>query len=150
MLTQLSIVNFAIIEELELDLGPGFTVLTGETGAGKSIIIDAVELLLGGRADATMLRKGADLARVEGIFEMEVGDLAEVFELLEEQQLVDDPRVIVLAREIRREGRNLCRINGRVVGLALLKTVGELRIRIRGPTCAPSTAGRISTRLAAG
>ena len=112
MLTQLNIVNFAIIEELELDLGPGFTVLTGETGAGKSIIIDAVELLLGGRADATMLRKGADLARVEGIFEMEVGDLPEVFALLEEQQLVDDPRVIVLAREIRREGRNLCRNYG--------------------------------------
>jgi DNA repair protein RecN (Recombination protein N) len=132
MLTQLSIVNFAIIEELNLDLGPGFTVLTGETGAGKSIIIDAVELLLGGRADATVLRKGADLARVEGIFEMEVGDLAEVHALLEEQQLVDDPRVIVLAREIRREGRNLCRINGRVVALALLRTVGELMVDVHG------------------
>ena len=132
MLTQLNIVNFAIIEELELDLGPGFTVLTGETGAGKSIIIDAVELLLGGRADATMLRKGADLARVEGIFEIEVGDLAEVHALLEEQQLVDDPRVIVLAREIRREGRNLCRINGRVVGLALLRTVGEWMVDVHG------------------
>ena len=70
MLTQLSIVDFAIIEKLELNLGPGFTVLTGETGAGKSIIIDAVELLLGGRAEATMLRQGAELARVEGVFEI--------------------------------------------------------------------------------
>ncbi|GMR10953.1 MAG: DNA repair protein RecN [Anaerolineae bacterium] len=132
MLTQLSIVNFAIIEELKLDLGPGFTVLTGETGAGKSIIIDAVELLLGGRADAAKLRKGADFALVEGIFEMELGDLAEVHTLLEEQQLVDDPRFVVLAREIRREGRNLCRINGRVVSLALLRTIGEWLVDVHG------------------
>ncbi|MFV1859301.1 MAG: DNA repair protein RecN [Anaerolineales bacterium] len=132
MLTQLSIVNFAIIEELKLDLGPGFTVLTGETGAGKSIIIDAVEMLLGGRADATMLRKGAELALVEGIFEMEPSDLAEVHTLLEEQQLADDPRFIVLAREIRREGRNLCRINGRVVSLALLRTIGEWLVDVHG------------------
>jgi len=132
MLTQLSIVNFAIIEELKLDLGPGFTVLTGETGAGKSIIIDAVELLLGGRADAAKLREGADFALVEGVFEMEEGDLAEVHTLLEEQQLVDDPRFIVLAREIRREGRNLCRINGRVVSLALLRTIGEWLVDVHG------------------
>lgn len=132
MLTQLRIVNFAIIEELELELGPGFTVLTGETGAGKSIIIDAVELLLGGRADSAMLRKGADLALVEGVFEVEPDDLAEVSVLLEEHQLVDDPRVIVLAREIRREGRNLCRINGRVVSLALLSTVGEWLVDVHG------------------
>ena len=132
MLTQLRITNFAIIESLELDLGPGFTVLTGETGAGKSIIIDAVELLLGGRADAAMLRKGADLALVEGVFEIEPGELIEVESLLEEQQLIDDPRLIVLAREIRREGRNLCRINGRVVSLALLKTIGEWLVDVHG------------------
>jgi DNA repair protein RecN (Recombination protein N) len=132
MLTQLSISNFAIIESLELDLRPGFTVLTGETGAGKSIIIDAVELLLGGRADAAMLRKGADLALVEGVFEVEPGDLIEVESLLEEQQLIDDPRLIVLAREIRREGRNLCRINGRVVSLALLKSIGGWLVDVHG------------------
>ena len=132
MLTQLRISNFAIIEALELELEPGFTVLTGETGAGKSIIIDAVKLLLGGRADSEMLRKGADLALIEGVFEVEPGDLTEVDALLEEQQLVDDPRVIVLAREIRREGRNLCRINGRVVSLALLKSVGEWLVDVHG------------------
>ena len=132
MLTQLSITNFAIIEALELELGPGFTVLTGETGAGKSIIIDAVELLLGGRADAAMLRKGADLALIEGVFDVKPGDLTEVNALLEEQQLVDDPRVIVLAREIRREGRNLCRVNGRVVSLALLRSVGEWLVDVHG------------------
>ncbi len=132
MLTQLSITNFAIIQALEIDLGPGFTVLTGETGAGKSIIIDAVELLLGGRADAAMLRKGADLALVEGVFEVEPGDLTEANALLEGEQLIDDPRVIVLAREIRREGRNLCRINGRVVSLALLRSVGEWLVDVHG------------------
>ena len=132
MLTQLRITNFAIIESLELDLRPGFTVLTGETGAGKSIIIDAVELLLGGRADAAMLRKGADLALVEGVFEIEPGDLMEVESLLEEQQLIDDPRLIVLAREMRREGRNLCRINGRVVSLALLKSIGGWLVDVHG------------------
>ena len=132
MLTQLRITNFAIIESLELDLRPGFTVLTGETGAGKSIIIDAVELLLGGRADAAMFRKGADLALVEGVFEVEPGDLIEAESLLEEQQLIDDPRFIVLAREIRREGRNLCRINGRVVSLALLKSIGGWLVDVHG------------------
>ncbi|MFQ5942613.1 MAG: DNA repair protein RecN [Anaerolineales bacterium] len=134
MLTQLSIKNFAIIEELKLELGQGFTVLTGETGAGKSIIIDAVELLLGGRADASMLRKGSELALVEGIFE--VGDaqhdLAEVHALLQEHELLEETNVIVLAREIRREGRNLCRINGRVVNLALLRTVGEWLVDVHG------------------
>jgi len=132
MLTQLRIVDFAIIEKLELNLGPGFTVLTGETGAGKSIIIDAVELLLGGRAEATMLRQGAELALVEGVFEMEAGESAEAHALLQEQQLDDDRRVIVLAREIRREGRNLCRINGRVVGLNLLRTIGEWLVDVHG------------------
>lgn len=132
MLTQLSIVDFAIIEKLELNLGPGFTVLTGETGAGKSIIIDAVELLLGGRAEATMLRQGAELARVEGVFEIKAGELAEAHALLEEQQLDDDPRVVVLAREIRREGRNLCRINGRVVSLSLLRTIGGWLVDVHG------------------
>ena len=132
MLTQLSITNFAIIETLELKFTPGFTVLTGETGAGKSIIIDAVELLLGGRADAAMLREGADLALIEGVFEVQPCDLTEAHALLEEQELIDDPRVIVLAREMRREGRNLCRINGRVVSLALLRSVGEWLVDVHG------------------
>ena len=68
MLRLLSIANFATIERLELDLGRGFTVLAGETGAGKSIILDALGLLLGGRADSGVVRTGAQLARVEGIF----------------------------------------------------------------------------------
>ncbi len=132
MLSQLRIVNFAIIEELELQLQPGFTVLTGETGAGKSIIIDAVELLLGGRADTAMLRKEADFAMVEGIFELEQRDLSEVYELLDEHQLVEEAGTIVLARELRREGRNLCRINGRIVSLTTLRQIGEWLVDVHG------------------
>ncbi len=129
MLKQLRITDFAIIHELELDFQPGFTVLTGETGAGKSIIIDAVELLLGGRAEASMLRQGADLAIVEGVFEI---DLPEVRGQLEQEDLLDDPDTLVLAREIRREGRNLCRVNGRVVNLALLRSLGEWLVDVHG------------------
>ena len=132
MLAQLTISNFAIIEELELDLGAGFTVLTGETGAGKSIVIDAVELLLGGRADTAMLRAGSDRALVEGVFELQPDGLQEVQALLSGEELIDDPRVIVLARELRREGRNLCRINGRVVSLGLLRAVGEWLVDVHG------------------
>lgn len=129
MLRQLRIVDFAIIQELVLDFQQGFTVFTGETGAGKSIIIDAVELLLGGRAEASMLREGADLAVVEGVFEIE---LPEVRGLLEQEDLLDDPDTLVLAREIRREGRNLCRVNGRVVNLALLRSLGEWLVDVHG------------------
>ena len=71
MLTELTIINFAIIDELHLRFPPGFNVLTGETGAGKSIIIDAVSLLLGGRADTTLVRASTDRAQVEGIFHLD-------------------------------------------------------------------------------
>lgn len=129
MLTELRITDFAIIHDLRLEFGPRFTVFTGETGAGKSIIIDAVELLLGGRADSSLLREGADLALVEGVFTI---DLPEVQQLLEREELLDDPSTVVLAREIRREGRNLCRINGRVVTLALVRSLGEWLVDVHG------------------
>ncbi len=70
MLTELHIQNFAIIDQLDLDFGPGLIILTGETGAGKSIIMDAVDMLLGGRSDTTSIRSDADLARVEGTFKL--------------------------------------------------------------------------------
>lgn len=129
MLRQLRITDFAIIQQLALDFEGGFAVFTGETGAGKSIIIDAVELLLGGRAEVSMLREGADLAVVEGVFAIQ---LPEVRELLEQEDLLDDPDTLVLAREIRREGRNLCRVNGRVVSLAVLRSLGEWLVDVHG------------------
>ena len=132
MLTELRVRDFAIIDELKLSFGSGFTVFTGETGAGKSIIIDAVELLLGGRADSTLLRSGAELALVEGFFVLDPVRLPEVQALLEQDGLLEDSSVLVLAREIRRQGRSICRINGRSVGLNQLKAVGEWLIDVHG------------------
>ena len=89
MLTELRIQNFAIIDELTLSLSPGFVVFTGETGAGKSIIIDAVELLLGGRADNTLVRTGAEVALIEGVFQLEPTIQEGVARILEREGLLD-------------------------------------------------------------
>ena len=132
MLTELRIRDFAIIGELELSFSPGFTVFTGETGAGKSIIIDAVELLLGGRADSTMLRSGAQAAMIEGDFQLVPQRLPEIGALLAQDDLLEDSGTVLLAREIRREGRNICRINGRTVGLNQLKAIGEWLVDVHG------------------
>lgn len=132
MLTELRIRDFAIIDELELALHSGFVVLTGETGAGKSIIIDAVEMLLGGRADAALVRSGSDVAFVEGTFQLEPGIQPHVLAILEREDLADDHDRVHLGREIRREGRNICRVNGRVVTLAVLGEIGEWLIDVHG------------------
>src|SRR5512134_2760303 len=105
MLSELSITNFAIIDALDLTFAPGFNVLTGETGAGKSIIIDAVSLLLGGRSDATMVRTGAEAARIEGVFGLGPESREAVQPILDREELGPDDggESITLAREIRRE-----------------------------------------------
>ena len=134
MLSELSISNFAIIDSLDLTFAPGFNVLTGETGAGKSIIIDAVSLLLGGRSDATMVRSGAEAARLEGVFALDSETRAAVQPILEREELQSDDgdAALTLAREIRREGRNVCRVNGRTVSLAILKEIGQCLVDIHG------------------
>ena len=132
MLTELRIQNFAIIDELTLSLSPGFVVFTGETGVGKSIIIDAVELLLGGRADNTMVRTSAGVALIEGVFQLEPTIQEGVAQILEREGLLDDIGFCVLAREIRREGRNICRINGRTVNLGLLTELGGRLVDVHG------------------
>ena len=133
MLTELTIRDFAIIDELTLSLSPGFTVLTGETGAGKSIILDAVMLLLGGRADTTMVRAGADAAYVEGLFELPAHLQEHVHRLLAEEEIeIDDPTTLHLAREVRLSGRNICRVNGRAVTLNFLREVAEDLVDIHG------------------
>ena len=135
MLSELTIQDFAIIERLDLRFGSGFNVLTGETGAGKSIIIDAVSMLLGGRADVDLIRSGADQATIEGTFVLDEEIQAIVNPMLEQDSLEgDDPAVLVLAREIRREGRNICRINGRVVSLRALGEIGQNLVDIHGQT----------------
>ncbi|HEX2697919.1 MAG TPA: AAA family ATPase, partial [Anaerolineales bacterium] len=106
MLTDLHIQNFAIIDKLDLKLGPGLIILTGETGAGKSIILDAVEMLVGGRADATVVRADSDAAFVEGQFALRGPDKEAVNEILKREDLLDDSNYVTLTREVRREGRS--------------------------------------------
>jgi DNA repair protein RecN (Recombination protein N) len=133
MLSELIITNFAIIDELHLRFSSGFNVLTGETGAGKSIIIDAVSLLLGGRADTEVIRAGADEARVEGIFSPHPFSQAAILPLLRENGLEGDrDDTLILTREIRREGRSVCRVNGRAVTLAVLGSIGQQLVDIHG------------------
>ena len=121
MLTELRIENLAIIQDLSLRFREGLVTFTGETGAGKSIIIDAIEALVGGRADLSLIRSGADRATVEA-----------VFTILEREDLLDDPDSIQLSRELKREGRSNARVNGRSVNVALLKEIGALLIDIHG------------------
>ncbi|MBN1657519.1 MAG: DNA repair protein RecN [Anaerolineae bacterium] len=135
MLSELTIRDFAIIDRLHLRFGPAFNVLTGETGAGKSIIIDAVSLLLGGRGDASFVRAGAKRATVEGVFRLEVEAQAIVNPMLEEEGLEgDDLSILTLGREIRHEGRNVCRVNGRAVALKVLEEIGQQLVDIHGQT----------------
>ena len=132
MLTELHIQNFAIIDRLDLEFGPGLIILTGETGAGKSIIMDAVDMLLGGRADSTSIRSEADLAHVEGTFKLSGPERPAAHAILKREELLDDPNYVTLTREVRREGRSVARLNGRSVGLALLKELGEILVDIHG------------------
>ncbi len=132
MLAEIDITNFAIIEHLHLKLHHGFNVLTGETGAGKSIIIDAVGTLLGGRAQSEFLRAGAERARVEGIFTLAPTARENVDPILEEIGVEHTDDALIITREIHREGRNVCRVNGRAVTLHTLEQIGERLIDIHG------------------
>ena len=136
MLHELSIHNFAIIDDLHLTFGPGLNILTGETGAGKSIILDALGLLLGDRGAAEWIRAGTELAQIEAIFQLPSNSeiTAEVNRILTEQELddPDSPEWITLNREVRRRGLNICRVNGRNVNLQILSDVAALLIDIHG------------------
>lgn len=132
MLTELRIRNFAIIEDLTIEMGQGLITLTGETGAGKSILVDAVETLLGVRADTSLIRAGDDRAMVEGTFRIPDASRAEMHAILQREELLDDPDYLQIAREFRREGRNVARINGRPATVALVRELGELLIDLHG------------------
>jgi DNA repair protein RecN (Recombination protein N) len=133
MLSQLSIRNFAIIDDLTLTIGPGFVVLTGETGAGKSIILDAVTLVLGGRSDSTMVRAGQSRAFVEAEFMLNKSQQKVINPMLVEDGLEGDyPGLLVLAREVRESGRSIARVNGRTVSLAQLRSIAEPLVDIHG------------------
>src|SRR5258708_36053049 len=134
MLVEIRIENFAIIDQLEVRFAPGFNVITGETGAGKSIIIDAVEQLLGGRADADLIRAGAERAIIEGMFTVPPYLRAEVKAMLTSEAIEEGerPDEVILTRELRSNGRNLCRVNGSNASLQFFRALGELLVDIHG------------------
>ena len=128
MLRALEVCDFVLIERASLELGDGFTTLTGETGAGKSLLVDALELLVGGRGDAALVREGAERAELSG--EFEVSKAMEGW--LAERDLAGDPGQLVLRRSIDRAGRSRCFINGHVGTLAQLKEAGEWLLDLHG------------------
>ena len=129
MLLEISIKNFAIIEEISLNFEQGMTVLTGETGAGKSIIIDAMNMMLGSRATTDVIRHGASKAEIEGLFAIEQSKaLVEIFE----QQGLDMTEELIIRREIFQNGRSVSRINGQMVNLSVLRAVGQHLVDIHG------------------
>ncbi|HCU57897.1 MAG TPA: DNA repair protein RecN [Anaerolineaceae bacterium] len=132
MLTELRIVNFAIIQQLKLEFVDGLVIFTGETGAGKSIILDALEAVLGGRAETTTIRTGVDRAQVEATFKLAPAVRGPVHALLAAEDLLDDPDYVTLGRDIRSNGPNTARINGRTVTASLQREVGGYLVDIHG------------------
>jgi len=130
MLTELRIRNFAIIEQVTLPLAPGFNVLSGETGAGKSIIVGALGLLLGERASADLIRSGADKATVEGVFD--ISDRDDVSALADERGIEVENDTLVLKREIAANGRGRAWINGTTVTAAVLAEIGRQLVNLHG------------------
>ena len=129
MLLEISIKNFAIIEAISLNFEKGMTVLTGETGAGKSIIIDAMNLMLGARATTDVIRHGAPKAEIEGFFSVENSRLLQ--ELFDEQGLEMGDEIII-RREILQNGRSVSRVNGQMVNLSVLRAIGQHLVDIHG------------------
>ncbi len=135
MLEELRVQNFAIIEEVRLEFSQGFNVITGETGAGKSILIDAVEMLLGSKADSAYVRAGADRAVIEGMFALDEETHMLVTPILLRENLIQDVnegRYVTLSREIRSNGRSSARINGITCSADLLREVGDAIVDIHG------------------
>jgi DNA repair protein RecN (Recombination protein N) len=131
VLKELSIKNFAIIEEVSVSFSDGLTVLTGETGAGKSIIIDAVHLLAGGRGSQEFIRHGAKKAELEGLFYIH-NSQHPVFQKLQDVGIEADEDSVILRRDINDHGKSVCRVNGKLVTIAILREIGGSLIDIHG------------------
>lgn len=129
MLTEIHVENFALMEEIELSFSRGLTIFTGETGTGKSMLIDALGVLLGGRASADFIRHGLDKAWVEGIFEE---CPPEVLEGIEDAGYPLEEGQLILSREINRNGKNICRVQGRTVPLTLYRNLVQGLVDIHG------------------
>ena len=130
MLLQLDIRNVALIDKISIDMANGLSVLTGETGAGKSILIDSINAVLGDRIGKDIVRAGTDKAVIEAVFS---SDSEQLISLLDELGVeIEEGDNIILSREISVNGKNTCRINGRLVNLSALKQIGGLLIDIHG------------------
>ena len=133
MLSQLTVRNFAIIDHLEIDWQPGLNVITGETGAGKSILIDAVGALLGDRLGAEVVRSGAQRAMIEGVFTISDELAADLKPMLEDYGLEPEDGALIVSRDVAGSGgRGAARINGRGVPLAILQELGERLVDVHG------------------
>lgn len=131
MLSELSIKNFAIIEALSISVEKGLTVLTGETGAGKSIIIDAIHLLVGGRGSAEFVRHGENKAEIEGLFLLD-SPHHPCYEKAMEFGIEIEDGMVVLRREISQSGKSVCRVNGKLVTISTLREIGGTLVDIHG------------------
>ncbi|MBT6433743.1 MAG: AAA family ATPase, partial [Deltaproteobacteria bacterium] len=131
MLLNLRIRDFAIIDQAEVEFSTGFTVVTGETGAGKSILVDALMLALGARANNEVVRTGADTARVEALFDIKQHPVVRA--RLEQRELVgDDPALLLISRVIGKKGRNKVLINGHLSTVATLSEIVRGLVDISG------------------
>lgn len=130
MLLSLTVRDFVIVDRVELELASGFTVLTGETGAGKSILMDALGLVLGDRADASVVRAGRERAEISAEFAIDA--MPELQAWLEEQELADEPGICLFRRVIDASGRSRAFINGRAATLQQLREAGEQLVDIHG------------------
>ncbi|AST92439.1 DNA repair protein RecN [Sutcliffiella cohnii] len=131
MIAELSIKNFAIIEAVSISFDKGLTVLTGETGAGKSIIIDAIHLLAGGRGSQEFVRHGEKRAEIEGLFLIE-SEKHPCIHVCHELGIELDDNMVVLRREIHASGKSVCRVNGKLVTISVLREVGRTLVDIHG------------------
>lgn len=130
VLEQLRVENFVLVEKAFLDFHPGLNILTGETGAGKSLVVDALGLLLGERASTQYIRTGAEKAVVEGYFTSQHREIARVLEEFGLDVSLDEG--LLLSREITKSGRNVCRINGRIIPLNMFQAIGSYLVDIHG------------------
>ena len=131
MLQVLKVFNFALIEQAEIEFAKGFNVLTGETGAGKSIVIDALSVVLGGRSSVDMIRSGSDQFRVEAVFDLQ--QHSQVMDLLVEQAIpVEEDGLMFISRAVSRQGKNTVLINGTHAPLSLLRSLGDQLLDMHG------------------
>lgn len=130
MIVELAVENIAVIERAQLSLGSGLTVLTGETGAGKSLLVDAIQLALGDRADSDLVRSGASRALVSAVFDLSASPSLRAY--CDEAGLALEDRCLYVQREVFAEGRSQCRVGGKMAPVSALRTLGQLLVDLHG------------------